>query len=441
MPRQRSYDHRLVRQVQATGDPTIATRLGVPRSTAYGWLRRAPRDVTTAPGVDATVAELQRQNAVLRARIARLQAVLRVLFVLFRVVHPDLSRLRVPASHKEQLLRAVERTRGVLGLRRVLAILGLSPARLHAWRVAAANCCLEDEPSCPRSSPQRATPTEISRVRQMVTADHFRHIPTGRLSVLAQRLDEVYLSTSTWYRLVRERGWRRIRFRVHPEAPEVGIRATAPNQVWHTDVTVIRLLDSTRIYVHAVMDNFSRRILAWHVAERLCGGGTTTVLLRAGRWLPPAQVPMLLVDDGVENMNRKVDQLVEDGLLRRVLAMVETQYSNSMIEAWWRALKHNWLYMHTLDTPETVRRLIAFYVREHNSVVPHAAFQGQTPDEMYFGTGAEVPERLARGKRMARERRYDENRAKSCGACLDWRAPAMARARPLLLPVLAGTPD
>src|SRR5262245_10008510 len=38
--RQRAYDHRLVQLVQGTGDPCIATRLGVPRSTVAGWIRR-----------------------------------------------------------------------------------------------------------------------------------------------------------------------------------------------------------------------------------------------------------------------------------------------------------------------------------------------------------------------------------------------------------------
>src|SRR5262245_27843399 len=55
-----------------------------------------------------------------------------------------------------------------------------------------------------------------------------------------------------------------------------------------------------------------------------------------------------------------------------------------MIEAWWRALKHHWLFLHSLDSVTTVRRLVAFYVDEHNRVLPHSAFRGQTPDEMYF---------------------------------------------------------
>ena len=38
---------------------------------------------------------------------------------------------------------------------------------------------------------------------------------------------------------------------------------------------------------------------------------------------------------------------------------------------------------------------VRFYVEQHNTVIPHSAFRGQTPDEMYFGTGAAVPDQLA----------------------------------------------
>ena len=81
----------------------------------------------------------------------------------------------------------------------------------------------------------------------MVTADEYRHVPTSTLAVLAQRLGRVFASASTWSRLVRTRGWRRPRTRVYPAKPKVGLRATEPNQYWHIEVTVIRLLDGTKL--------------------------------------------------------------------------------------------------------------------------------------------------------------------------------------------------
>jgi hypothetical protein len=75
-----------------------------------------------------------------------------------------------------------------------------------------------------------------------------------------------------------------------------------------------------------------------------------------------------LADAGVENVNAQVDELITAGVLRRVLAFTELKFSNSMIEAWWRSLKHHWLFLHPLDSVTTVRRLVAFYVQEHNMV-------------------------------------------------------------------------
>ena len=127
--------------------------------------------------------------------------------------------------------------------------------------------------------------------------------------------------------------------------------------------------------------------------------------------------PTLLVDGGVENYNSAVDKLVDSGILRRLLAQTDISFSNSLIESWWRTLKHQWLYLNTLDTVSRLEKLIAFYVDEHNMRLPHSAFRGQTPDEMYFGTGDRIPDELEAAKRGARQSRMKLNRATSCQIC------------------------
>jgi putative transposase len=110
--------------------------------------------------------------------------------------------------------------------------------------------------------------------------------------------------------------------------------------MWHIDTTVIRLLDGRRVFLHAVIDNFSRRILAWRVAERFAPGNSVAVLLDASRAATPSDTtPVVLAAGGVENVNAQVDALISTGVLHRVLAFTELQFSNSMIEAWWRSLK------------------------------------------------------------------------------------------------------
>jgi len=226
----------------------------------------------------------------------------------------------------------------------------------------------------------------------------------------------VFASPTTWYRLARDHGWRRRRQRVHPAKPKIGIRASHPNEIWHVDTTVIRLLDGSRAYLHAIIDNFFRRILAWNVAGTFHPGVTAQLLLDASKRVPSGK-PILLVDGGVENFNSAVDKVIETGLLKRVLAQTEITFSNSLIESWWRVLKHQWLYLNTLDTVTTVRKLVAFYIDQHNKRLPHSAFRGLTPDEMYFGTGSTIPKKLEASRIAARHSRMEANRAQTCQTC------------------------
>jgi transposase InsO family protein len=413
----RVYDSRLVRVVQLSRDPSIATRQGVPPSTARGWLRQAPRHVVLDAD-DRLFLDLHRRLARLERRCQRLAAILRLLVVLLRVLKPDLSHVRFVGPDKARLLRAIERTRRVLGLGHSLALLGIKLSRFHAWTRRNEGCQLDDQPSCPVATPQRLTAKEVMAMREMATSESLRHVPTGRLALLAQRMGRVFASTSTWYRLARERGWRRPRLRIHPPKPTEGIRASRPNELWHVDTTLLRLLDGTRVYLHAVIDNFSRRILSWKLSTRICAGNTVAILYQAHKQLAAgAPMPTLMADDGVENFNEQVDVLVEKKILRLVLAQTDVLASNSMIEAWWRSLKHNWLFLNTLDTFSRLRSLVAFYVTEHNSTIPHSAFRGQTPDEMYFGKGAHVPDDLARQRSLARQDRIEANRARRCSTC------------------------
>ena len=78
-----------------------------------------------------------------------------------------------------------------------------------------------------------------------------------------------------------------------------------------------------------------------------------------------------VADSGVENVNTGVDQLMADGVVRRVLAQVEVSFSNSMIEAFWRSLRHQWLYLHSLETFRQLEQLIEFYGRERTMLPGH----------------------------------------------------------------------
>ncbi len=413
---QRRYDHRLRDLVRTTGDIDFAIQQGIPRSTARSWLTEPNANVVTVDVVNMDALRLQQEVLQLRARIQKLTALLRVLLLVLKISRYSLNQTRLPdGNDKRSLLRAIERSRSVLPLRSVLRAIRLSQSRYHAWN-REERCALDDSPSCPRLSPQQLTPTEVGTIQELVTSEEYRHVPTGTLALLAQRLGKVFASPTTWYRLVRCHKWRRPRHRIHPAKPKVGIRASRPNEIWHIDTTLIRLLDGSRAYLHAVVDNFSRRILAWKVTQTFHPSTTAEILLTASKGVANGK-PMLLADGGVENFNGAVDQLIDSGLLKRVLARTEITFSNSLIESWWRVLKHQWLYLNMLDTVSIVKKLVAFYVHEHNTRLPHSAFRGQTPDEMYFNTGNSVPSQLEAARRNARQARAEANRKRTCSTC------------------------
>jgi transposase InsO family protein len=419
----RAYDHRLREQVLRTGARALTRHLAIPRSTVSTWRRRGLRPVTTIEPIEQDRQQLIESLANLDRRARVLAVIVRLLLALLRVSGFSLACQRLPGGEaKADILRTIATAEPILPLRLILKVLRLEPARYHAWRHAGLTCHLDDRPSCPRTSPGQLTAAEIATIKSMVLAPEHRHMPLRTLAFYAQRIGKVFASVTTWAKLTRERGWRRPRRRLHPPKPTVGVRATQPNEAWHIDTTIIKLLDGTRAYVHAIIDNFSRKILAWTVAARLEPATTSHILLAAGKHLVSAGRPLLYADSGIENINGVVDATLLSACLDRVLAQFDFAFSNSMVEAFWRSLKHQWLYLNSLDSIERLRALVDFYVEQHNTQMPHAAFAGQTPDEMYFGTATNLPAELAAAREQARAARLAANRAMSCDRCLGQQA-------------------
>src|SRR6516225_4018132 len=131
---QQRYDHRLRDLVQRTGDVTIATDLGVPRSTARGWLGQAPKVVVSLDVSDLRASELQQEVLALRRRVKKLTALLRLALALLKSSGFTLTHERLPDERvKIRILRAVDRARECVPLRALL--------RFHA-RVAESVPCL-----------------------------------------------------------------------------------------------------------------------------------------------------------------------------------------------------------------------------------------------------------------------------------------------------------
>ena len=315
-PFHRAYDHRIRDLVCEERDPALFAQLGIPRSTTASWIRRGSRPVVTTELFAQDEQQLRAKVLKLERRVQLLVGIVRLLFVLVRLFGIGLDSQRVPTGEaKSSVLRGIERATKRIPLAVALRVLGLSASRYHAWLRLEQSCSLDDRSSCPRTVPTQLTAQEVATIQQMVTAEEYRHIPLGSLALLAQRLGKVFASATTWARLVKKRGWRRPRKRVYPPKPKIGIRASRPNEIWHIDVCVIRLLDGTRTYLHGIIDNFSRRILAWKLAEKLSPLTTCELLRDAAQYLGADDAtPELYADSGIENVNGDVNALVNAGL-------------------------------------------------------------------------------------------------------------------------------
>ncbi len=429
----RTYDHRIKQAILESEDRDLFPELQIPQSTIRSWVHRGLPDVVTSELVAFDRAALISEIHALRQRTALLAAVVGLLAAMLRVSKGRLDYERfTDGASKAVLLRAVERASKVLPLRSALRVVCLSASRYHSWRQVETGCDLDDQPSCPRVRPMRLTSLEVESMRTLAESGDHCHMSLRALALHAQRIGKVIASPSTWYRMARKLTWRRPRRRVYPAKPKIGLRAYTPGELLHVDVTIVRLLDGTRAYLHAAIDNYSRRILSWSLEDCLGSGGTCRLLREAALQMKGRPLGTTVVaDSGSENVNADVDDLLEDEGLRRTLAQVDITFSNSMIEAFWRSLKHSWLYLHSLESIESLRRLVDFYVRQHNEVIPHAAFEGQTPDEMYFGRGDRVVVKLAAARIKARDQRIEANRVAQCGVCnSDTSSPALQLQRP-----------
>jgi hypothetical protein len=171
--------------VQRTGDVTVATDLGVPRSTARGWLGAAPTVVvcsgccgphgagapTGGPEAAATRPEAHGAAPARRGPASKLW------------IHVD---ARASARRTRQDPDPARRGSGprVCAVAALLRFLRVSPSRFHAWRRLQHACALDDQSSCPHTSPHRLTPPEVRAIKDMVTALEYRHVPTGTLALL-----------------------------------------------------------------------------------------------------------------------------------------------------------------------------------------------------------------------------------------------------------------
>ncbi|MCX6126828.1 MAG: DDE-type integrase/transposase/recombinase, partial [Proteobacteria bacterium] len=163
-----------------------------------------------------------------------------------------------------------------------------------------------------------------------------------------------------------------------------GPRAIRPDEILHIDVTHIKLSDGTRYYLHILIENFSRKILAWILNKKL-SALTTVELIQQAKTNTLLATVDLITDGGSENVNGVVSAALDATKPRIVhkIARVEIKKSNSMAESSFHSLKNCHLYNQQLNNGRDALRNVGFYMGEHNDVIPLTVLSGLTPTESY----------------------------------------------------------
>ena len=176
--------------------------------------------------------------------------------------------------------------------------------------------------------------------------------------------------------------------------------------------------DGSKAFVQAIIDNLSRYVLAWSIEKTQNAKISRQTIQRAlkeAHRLGKLNVPNIYVDDGSENNNKVVNRLIDQNKITRTIAQIEVNFSNSMIEAFFKSMKYYHLYSQSIHTVKDLSRHIRFFIDQHNNHVPLWSLKGAKPIEIFTGSwGSEEKERLKMEMAEARAKRHRFNAEIQC---------------------------
>jgi putative transposase len=156
-------------------------------------------------------------------------------------------------------------------------------------------------------------------------------------------------------------------------------KATAPNQLWVADITYIETQEGW-LYLAAILDLYSRRIVGWAMSERIDTALVLSALAMALRHrCPPAKL-IFHTDRGVQYASADYRQALGKAGLIASMSRRGNCYDNATIESFWATLKLELVYRCSFDTRAQARRQIFDYIETfYNRQRAHSALDYQSP--------------------------------------------------------------
>ncbi len=161
-----------------------------------------------------------------------------------------------------------------------------------------------------------------------------------------------------------------------------GMEIDRPNQVWCADITYIPVQHGF-LYLVAIMDWATRRVLAWRLSNtldtRFCLEALNQALARHGR------PEIFNTDQGSQFTSFNFTGALKDVGIRISMDGRGRCMDNIFIERLWRSLKYEAVYLHELTDGFKAERVIGDWITFYNTERPHSALGGQTPAEAFSG--------------------------------------------------------
>jgi len=159
---------------------------------------------------------------------------------------------------------------------------------------------------------------------------------------------------------------------------------TRPNQVWSTDITYIRLGHGF-VYLVAIMDWYSRRILSWEVSTTMDSEFCISTLERAIRKYGTPEI--FNSDQGSQFTSKSFREVLENKHVKISMDGKGRALDNIVIERFWRTLKYADIYLKDYESAIEASEGISKYIEKYNMRRPHESLGKRTPDEVYGMAG------------------------------------------------------
>jgi putative transposase len=160
-----------------------------------------------------------------------------------------------------------------------------------------------------------------------------------------------------------------------------GAAVNRPNQVWAMDITYIPMARGF-VYLAAVVDWFSRRVLSWRVSITMevefCLEAVEEALARHGR------PEIFNTDQGSQFTSADFTGLLLDNAIAISMDGKGAWRDNVFVERLWRSVKYEEVYLRAYDSVGEARASIGRYLDFYNRKRPHSSLDARTPDRAYF---------------------------------------------------------